>query len=43
MVRALLPRDLVVPVRAEFASEFGAFTAELSELRGRGADLQLAE
>jgi hypothetical protein len=39
----LLPGDLVIPVRMEFASEFGTFTAELAELRGRGADLQLAE
>ena len=39
----LLPGDLMVPVRIEFASEFGRFTAELAELRGRGVDLQFAE
>ena len=39
----LLPGDLMVPVRIEFASEFGTFTAELAELRGHGADLRLAE
>ena len=40
--RARLP-DLMVPVRMEFASEFGSFTAELAELRDRGADLRLSE
>lgn len=39
----LLPGDLIVPVRLEFASEFGSFTAELAELRGRGADFRFAE
>jgi Protein of unknown function (DUF3108) len=39
----LLPGDLMVPVRMEFASEFGSFTAELAEMRGRGADLRLSE
>ena len=39
----LLPGDLMVPVRIEFASEFGTFTAEFAELRRRGADLRLAE
>jgi len=38
-----LPGDLMVPVRFEFASELGRFTAELAELRGRGADLRFAE
>ena len=37
------PGDLMVPVRMEFASEFGTFTAELAELRGRGVNLLLAE
>jgi hypothetical protein len=35
-----MPGDLMVPVRMEFASEFGTFTAEL---RGRGVNLLLAE
>jgi hypothetical protein len=39
----LLPGDLMVPVRLEFASEFGSFTAELAELRGRGADFRFVE
>jgi uncharacterized protein DUF3108 len=39
----LLPGDLMVPVRMEFASEFGTLTAELAELRGRGVDLRLKE
>ena len=39
----LLSGDLMIPVRMEFASEFGSFTAELAELRGRGADLRLSE
>ena len=30
----LLPTDLMVPVRMEFASEFGTFTADLAVLRG---------
>jgi len=32
----LLQADLMVPVRMEFASEFGTFTADLAELRGGG-------
>jgi hypothetical protein len=39
----LLPGDFMVPVRIEFASEFGTFTAELAELRGHGVQLQLRE
>jgi hypothetical protein len=39
----LVPGDLMVPVRIEFNSEFGTFTAELAELRGRGVNLRLAE
>jgi hypothetical protein len=39
----LLPGDLMVPVRLEFASEFGRFTAELAELRGRGVDIRFTE
>jgi len=39
----LMPGDLMVPVRMEFDSEFGTFTAELAELRGRGVHLRLAE
>ena len=38
-----MPGDLMVPVRMEFASEFGTFAAELAELRGRGVHLRLAE
>ena len=39
----LVPGDLMIPVRMEFVSEFGTFTAELAELRGRGVNLRLAE
>ena len=39
----LLPGDLMIPVRMEFDSEFGTFTADLAELRGRGVDLHLME
>ena len=39
----LLPGDLMVPVRMRFESEFGTFRANLTELRGRGVDLRLAE
>ena len=39
----LLPGDLAVPVRLEFDSEFGIFTAHLAELRGRGIDLRFTE
>jgi hypothetical protein len=35
--------DLMVPVRMEFGSEFGIFTAEFAELRGRGVDLRSTE
>ena len=33
MVRQAIPDDLMVPVRMEFGSEFGIFTAEFAELR----------
>jgi hypothetical protein len=36
----LLPGDLMVPLRMEFDSEWGTFTAELVELRGRGVELR---
>jgi uncharacterized protein DUF3108 len=39
----LLPADLMVPVRMEFASEFGTFTADLAELRGGGQYLRFLE
>jgi hypothetical protein len=39
----LLPGDLMVPLRMEFDSEWGTFTAELVELRGRGVELRFAE
>jgi hypothetical protein len=39
----LMPGDLMVPVRMQFDSEFGTFSAELAELRGRGVHLRLAE
>ncbi len=39
----LIPGDLMVPVRVEFGSEFGTFTADLAELRGRGVDLRFTE
>jgi hypothetical protein len=39
----LIPGDLMVPVRMEFGSEFGSFTADLAELRGRGVDLHFTE
>jgi hypothetical protein len=39
----LLPGELTVPVRIEFDGEFGTFTADLAELRGRGVDLRFTE
>jgi hypothetical protein len=39
----LIPGDLMVPVRMEFGSEFGTFTADLAELRGHGVDLHFTE
>jgi len=39
----LVPGDIMVPVRMEFGSEFGTFTAKLAELRGRGVELQFTE
>jgi Protein of unknown function (DUF3108) len=39
----LVPGDVMVPVRMEFGSEFGTFTAKLAELRGRGVQLQFME
>ena len=39
----LVPGDVMIPVRMDFDSEFGTFTAELAELRGRGVDLRVAE
>lgn len=39
----LLADELMVPVRMEFDSEFGTFTAELAELRGRGVHLRFKE
>ncbi|HUC12209.1 MAG TPA: DUF3108 domain-containing protein [Stellaceae bacterium] len=38
----LIPGDRMVPVRMEFDTAFGAVTAYLAELRGRGVDLHLA-
>jgi hypothetical protein len=43
MSARLVPGDLMIPVRMEFASEFGTFTAELAELRGRGVYPRLAD
>ena len=37
------PGDLMVPVRMEFGGEFGIFTAEFAELRGRCVDLRFTE
>jgi len=34
---------VMIPVRMDFDSEFGTFTAELAELRGRGVYLRLPE
>ncbi|HMD63359.1 MAG TPA: DUF3108 domain-containing protein [Stellaceae bacterium] len=39
----LMPGDLMIPIRMDFDSEFGTFTADLAELRGRGVYLRLAE
>jgi Protein of unknown function (DUF3108) len=39
----LVPGDVMIPVRMDFDSEFGTFTAELAELRGRGVYLRLPE
>jgi len=39
----LAPADLMVPVRMEFASEFGTFTADLAELRGGGKYFRFLE
>jgi hypothetical protein len=39
----LVPGEVRVPVRMEFGSEFGTFTAKLAELRGRGVELQFRE
>jgi hypothetical protein len=39
----LVPGDLAIPVRMEFDSEFGTFTADLVELHGRGVDLRFTE
>ena len=39
----LIPADFMIPVRMEFGSEFGAVTANLTELRGRGAALKFPE
>ncbi|HYZ41157.1 MAG TPA: hypothetical protein VE687_11115, partial [Stellaceae bacterium] len=39
----LLPGELMMPVRMEFASEFNKFTAALAELRGRGVLLRFTE
>ena len=39
----LVPGDGMIPVRMDFDSEFGTFTAELAELRGRGVYLRLPE
>jgi hypothetical protein len=39
----LLPGDLAIPVRLEFAGEYGKFTAELAELRGQGRHLRFTE
>jgi len=39
----LLPGELAIPVRVEFAGEYGTFTAELAELRGHGAQLRFTE
>jgi len=39
----LLPGDLMIPVRVEFESEFGAFIAKLAELRAVGVHMQFKE
>jgi hypothetical protein len=39
----LISGDLMVPVHMEFGSEFGTVTADLAELRERGADLHFTE
>jgi hypothetical protein len=39
----LVPGDLAIPVRMEFDSEFGTFTADLVELHGRSVDLRFTE
>ena len=39
----LVPGNLAIPVRMEFDSEFGTFTADLAELRGSGVDLRFTE
>ncbi len=39
----LLPGDLVIPVRMEFSTEFGAVSGHLAELRGRGVHLRFME
>jgi len=39
----LLQADLMVPVRMEFGSEFGTFTADLAELRGGGQYFRFLE
>jgi hypothetical protein len=39
----LVPGEVLVPVRMEFGSEFGTFTAKLAELRGRGVELRFTE
>jgi hypothetical protein len=36
----LLPGDLVIPVRMEFSTEFGAVSGHLAELRRRGVHLR---
>jgi Protein of unknown function (DUF3108) len=38
----LLQGDLMIPVRTDFETEFGAVTGHLTELRGRGVDLRFA-
>jgi hypothetical protein len=39
----LLLGELMIPVRMEFAGEFGKFTAAPAELRGRGVFLRFTE
>ncbi|HEV8679147.1 MAG TPA: DUF3108 domain-containing protein [Stellaceae bacterium] len=40
---ALLPGDLMLPVRMEIVSDIGVVNAYLAELHGRGVDLKLME
>jgi Protein of unknown function (DUF3108) len=39
----LVPGNLLIPLRIEFDSEFGTFTANLAELQSRGVDMRFTE